>query len=851
MTANAKNLSTLANVLDDGTSGQILQSTGSGGVVFANIAAGASVYDSAALLPLAGNDAGDMAFVTATSHFYINNGTGWYSVNLINTDPAITSVQDASANTTPFTLSTDGSATVITITANDPEQVPLTYSYAVTTGSLTNGGGTTATVTQSDNVFTVTPSTTEAYAGTFNLTFTASDGINTATSDNNFTLQFVTTITNSKYTTLLATATGGSDNNNITDASSNNHSITIGGDTYAGTFSPYRNGGYSTYFDGSGGDYVKSPTHADFGFSTDDFTIECWYYPVSKAQNYPRIWHFGPYWSNANSLAFQDRHNSWSTTFSLVAFSGGEILNSTTTVENGNWYHLAVERSGTTITLYVNGVAEDTYNIGTSQFITSSTNYVTIGNVSDGANLNESALNGYIRDFRYVKGTAVYNGNFTPTTESLEVITNTKLFTAHLPYIIDGSTNSHSITVNGDVFIKPFSPYDYNEYSATDRGGSIYFDGTGDYLSISNQEISGDLTYEGWFYQTVAQSATYRTLISSSTYASGVPFRAYTNNTNIQVWTDGSNQAEITAPFKAYTWFHIAIVRSSGTWTLYVNGKSVGTTTVGGTYDFASTTGWSIGGSQTGSFPFTGYASDVKLTNSAVYTADFTLPTAPISSSGSELHIKGTDASIIDKSQTTNIKLVGGTNGTTTQAKFANTWSMYFDASGDYIDITEGFIPLRTSDFTIETWFYPTVNPSNHEGILCYGAHGSGNYLQLLYQTNRLIRYDIYADVGGGSTSNLSTTAVSLNTWCHIALCRSGGNIRLYVNGTQEHTEANSSDLNFTQANTGYETIAVIGNRTGLTGYALNSAYLQDFRITKGLARYTANFTPPTASLEG
>jgi hypothetical protein len=192
MTANAKNLSTLANVLDDGTSGQILQSTGSGGVVFANIAAGASVYDSAALLPLAGNDAGDMAFVTATSHFYINNGTGWYSVNLINTDPAITSVQDASANTTPFTLSTDGSATVITITANDPENVPLTYSYAVTAGSLTNGGGTTATVTQSDNVFTVTPSTTEAYAGTFSLTFTASDGINTATSANSFTLKFIT-----------------------------------------------------------------------------------------------------------------------------------------------------------------------------------------------------------------------------------------------------------------------------------------------------------------------------------------------------------------------------------------------------------------------------------------------------------------------------------------------------------------------------------------------------------------------------------------------------------------------------------------------------------------------------------
>jgi hypothetical protein len=215
------------------------------------------------------------------------------------------------------------------------------------------------------------------------------------------------------------------------------------------------------------------------------------------------------------------------------------------------------------------------------------------------------------------------------------------------------------------------------------------------------------------------------------------------------------------------------------------------------------------------------------------------------------LHIKGTDASIIDNSHGANLKLVGNTTGSTTQAKFSNTKSMYFDGSGDYIDATQNWIQLRTSDFTVETWFYPTATPSNHEGIFCYGAHGSGNYLQLLYQTNRLIRYDIYADVGGGSTSNLSTTAISLNTWNHIALCRSGGNIRLYVNGTQEHTEANSSDLNFPKPNNGYDTIAVIGNRTGLSGYELNSAYLQDFRITKGLARYTANFTPPTAPLEG
>jgi len=141
-------------------------------------------------LPTTGNEAGDLAFVADTNRLYIWSGAGWYSITLVNEAPNITAVEDDSGGTTPFTLATDGGATVITITANDPEGIPLTYNYSVTSGSLTNGGGTTATITQSNNIFTVTPSTTENYAGTFSLTFTASDGINIATNANSFTLAF-------------------------------------------------------------------------------------------------------------------------------------------------------------------------------------------------------------------------------------------------------------------------------------------------------------------------------------------------------------------------------------------------------------------------------------------------------------------------------------------------------------------------------------------------------------------------------------------------------------------------------------------------------------------------------------
>ena len=86
-----------------------------------------------------------------------------------------------------YTLANDGTATVITLSSADPEGGTLTWSHAVTTGTL----GSTATITQSANVFTVTPSTNSADAGTFGVTFTASDGANDVTATASFSLVFL------------------------------------------------------------------------------------------------------------------------------------------------------------------------------------------------------------------------------------------------------------------------------------------------------------------------------------------------------------------------------------------------------------------------------------------------------------------------------------------------------------------------------------------------------------------------------------------------------------------------------------------------------------------------------------
>ena len=153
-----------------------------------------ATYDSPLNLPTTGLTNGDVAWVGgSTNKLYISNGTGWLSATLTNSAPVINSVQDASAGTTPFSLATDGTPTVITIDATDPESFGLTYSYSVTSGAL----GTTATVSQADNVFTITPGTNDpADAGTFELTFSVYDGINTVTSVADFSLQFVVDFSN-------------------------------------------------------------------------------------------------------------------------------------------------------------------------------------------------------------------------------------------------------------------------------------------------------------------------------------------------------------------------------------------------------------------------------------------------------------------------------------------------------------------------------------------------------------------------------------------------------------------------------------------------------------------------------
>ncbi len=142
-----------------------------------------TVANMAGLIAVTGMTAGQIALVTSLNKVFMYTGTGWFLIaTMTNSSPTDITGVDGS-----YALALDGTATTITAVSTDPEEFPLTWSYAVTTGSL----GSTATVSQADNVFTITPSTTEADAGTFSITFSVTDGATGAVSAvSDFTLFF-------------------------------------------------------------------------------------------------------------------------------------------------------------------------------------------------------------------------------------------------------------------------------------------------------------------------------------------------------------------------------------------------------------------------------------------------------------------------------------------------------------------------------------------------------------------------------------------------------------------------------------------------------------------------------------
>jgi hypothetical protein len=784
-------------------------------------------YSDISALPLSGNNLGTQALVLDTNRLYIWNGTGWFAIALINLTPNIVVGADSA-----YSLGTTGANTVIELLAEDPEGIPITWNYAVTTGDLNN----TATISQSANVFTITPSTLESDANTFAITFSASDGINIATSLSTFTLEF--SIVDSKYTTSMLKTNGvdAANNNTFVDGSTNNFTITRNGNTTQGAFSPYGDK-WGNYFNEN---YLSTPSSTGLSMGTSNFTFEIWYYPTDRVDPYPRIFQFGSAnWGSSDNVAILDRHDDANTKFGIAMHNlGGNaiLLQSNTTVTENIWYHIALSREGNTFRLFINGILEDTYtNSGSISTSSSISSYI------GGIPAADAKSVGYISDLRIVKGTALYTSNFTPPTGPLTAVAGTSLLTCQSNRFKDSSVNNFTLAVNGDVKVTKFSPYDQLAYYASTLGGSGYFDGTGDYLVLPEvASTSGDVTIEFWINPLKIQTYSGDALIignninGSGTWA--ISFAAPTNK--IGVWLDGYGSIRFvsTATVNRESWNHIALVKTAGIIRLYINGIQE-STTIAQSVNFGQGSNVYIGQYHAGGQPYTGYVSDVRVVNgTAIYTTNFTPPTEPLTAvANTSLLCNFTNAGIFDASTKNVLETVGNAQVDTAVTKFG-TGSVYFDGTGDWLTFTGS--TSGAGDFTTEAWVnlsvlkdYQLIFDNRSTGTsatgYAFGVTATGAPYMWTSNDFRIV----------------SSVTIAPNTWNHLALVRSGTTITLYVNGVSGGTYTSSA--NFSDTNNG------IGIALTYTPTSQYFGYVEDLRITNGLARYTTNFTPPTSALSG
>jgi hypothetical protein len=656
------------------------------------------------------------------------------------------------------------------------------------------------------------------------------------------------------YTTLLlqGNGTNGAQNNTFLDSSSNNFSITRNGNTTQGSFTPYEANGYwSNYFDPSG-DYLTATKNAAYEIGSGDFTVEAWIFPTEGGSLYNSgVFSYGAS-SSLNGYLFGITGSNAGGTLNRIMFEynyDGTLYTSTSGVTLNAWNHIAVSRSGSNIYVFLNGNLQST----TSTSKTANTNagdVSVIGSESYDPGSTNRNFRGYISNLRLVKGTAVYTSSFTPSAAPLTAITNTSLLTCQSNRFIDNSTNAFAITRNGDTSVQAFQPFPgATTWSASVLGGSGYFDGSGDYLSIttasSDFSLDGDFTIE-FYANPETQTNNYPSIIScASAWSAGAFYVRYSDIQGINRFGVFLNPADplimASTTSAVGAWHHVAVTRSGSTITLWVNGANVGTATNSSTINLALGGGVWIGNNGSASCFYKGGVSNLRVVKgAAVYTAAFTPPTSPVTAiSGTSLLLNFTNAGIFDSAMMNDLETVGNAQVSTSIVKYG-TGSMAFDGSGDYLrylgTVTAG---LGSGNFTIEFWINaPSLNDKFILGLR--GGMSGGPHVTTGGYGGTTVGALRWASNAGEILSG--TTLITDNTWHHCAIVRNGSTITLYVDGISRGsgTDTTSFDGNGGQIPIGY-------NNAG-AGNDFNG-YLDDLRITKGAARYISNFTPPPARM--
>lgn len=767
---------------------------------------------------------------------------GTYPVYLVNTDggtairvPGVTySASPAWQTASSLGDQYDGVLLNLSVVATDA------VSYSVVSGSLppglslnSNTGVISGTISGvvNDTVYTFTINAVDAQLQDSPRVFT----INVTVSDPYFRL-----------TTLLLT--GNSGNTVVTDSSTNNFAITVVGDSRASNFSPYLTG-WSNYFDGSSA-YLSVADNAAFDFGAGNFTIEYWEYrssakndiiPIGRRLNTSgsatAIWNLGYESSGLLSGTFNDGAGT-----TYLSLQMGSAFYAT-------WNHYAVVRNGNTVTCYRNG---NSVGSGTlTQTLPAGNQPLTIGRMQN----NGYYFQGYISNVRLIKGTALYTANFTPATTTLTSVAGTSLLTCHANRFVDSSTNNFTITRNGDVSVVSFNPFNLTNTGTT---GSVYFDGTGDYvLTISTTAMNlgaNPFCLEMWFYLN-STGSTYYGLCGSQTDYKGPSISRYGSvlmyglSSNGSSWNVmGAEGTTGSTTINPYQWYHLVLCRTGNTISAYVNGLRDATVASSATL-ISRTEGFCIGNWYAGLYPWNGYISSVRfVVGSNPYDATqttLTIPAAPLTA------IANTQLLTLQNRQPHNnhsFQDASSNNflitrsGNATQGTFSpfsqSGWSVYFDGSTDCIKVpSDAAYGLGTGNFTIELFVYFEDYYSLQSRLAGQYVSGNTNGWQIFKNSNS---YNLIFNTNSGDHFSYNWTTVKTGVWYHIAVVRSGTGANqtiMYVDGVNVASGTCAHSIGANQV--------VVGGLDWAANYS-TKGYIASFRYSNVARTITVPTSPYT-----
>ena len=637
-------------------------------------------------------------------------------------------------------------------------------------------------------------------------------------------------------------------NNQFTDGSTSNHTITANGDVTQGSFGPFARP------DGEWGvdlsvdeDMLTVPNSTDLNLGTGDFTLECFIFVQNPENN------GGIMSKRDNEGGFNNSYRtSYRTDSKKVSFamSTGSVEILSPVVEKGIWTHIAVVRNSGTLSIYAAGVqggtaTSNTADEGASWPFTIGSQYQ-----ESGASPQFSFI-GLISNVRFVKGTAVYSGSsFTPPTSKLTAITNTKLLTCQSNRFVDNSASGHTITPAGSAAVTSFGPFlTSSVYKSAVNGGSAYFDGNVDRLhtpeDASTRVAASNFTFEAWVYPTTT------TVVNDMIFTQGAPgvyspFNVYILGTTVRIyistngtsWNIASNSTSSNS-VQINAWNHIALVRNGTTIGLYINGVADNTYAVSTTAFFTPTRETSVGG-RDGEEYFTGYITDARLViGTAVYTSAFTPPTAPLTAiTNTKLLLNMADGQAIDSAAQHNLSLENGTNISTAQAKFGNS-SLFFDGTTDTATVIGSEnVNFGTANFTVEGWIRPASFSGYKPNIISKWTNGSRGWaVRLVASGSGFVMRFTFSTDGSNDSSLDATTVLAFDTWHHFAFVQNSNTITCYSNGAANGTISCSTIFASTNP-------IILGDWD--TNQADYNGYIDDIRVTTGVARYTSNFTAPS-----